>query len=464
MGRCGFSVLCCIFALLGPEIGGEARAAFVWEEVGPSTRKGIQAVAVDPVDPQVVWVTDGTRVWVTDDGGESWQPVMRATFSRSSSYGAGGATRSRGASDGADSDADSSSDDDEAETFRLRPLRVDDDGLGEDGVTRPDGARRSVRRRRSVTPAEIGPRLRVIGDSVYLCVRGGLWVADRSARNLGTDRRLRFGRQVAVFDVVEAEAGALWLSTGGGLMHLDARERATAVPGSVGDRAVVTTRVLEQGLLVATAEGLWSGWSGRVQRLGLSLDAARDLVVLSEHRVVVCTAREVALISLVPGASPEVLASWPMAGVSRLAVDRNQVLWAAGSGGVWSRTLDLAASWEPRDAGLRDRRIAGLAATRGTVRLWLVGSGGAWRRISERVQAERAGDRRGFLESEGAPGVWRTLSVAQRQRFASLDHLRNLRLAQSTAWVLPDVNVSYTNYFARDETALFVDELDQLLL
>jgi len=385
--RHGIFMLCC-GALL--TVSPMALADWVWAESGPLGREDLQAVAIDPQDPHVVWAADTSGVWVTDDAGESWQAVVQIVPPS--------LLQMPPFLPGLDGDQRNGARDD-GDGFNAAPMSADDVQDSEDSSSRSSlssmrsSATGSSLRRQSSNAVLIREaktiRLRVIDDDVYLCTGRGLWAVARSARALGAERRIRFGRQSAVFDITKSPNGTIFLATANGLRTLTPDGASYPVSGALGRMPVVTLLALSHRVLAATKGGLWWGDVEGFSRLsltgsqGIVVDLVRD--PLTDHRVAAATGSKVLLLSLLPQAPAEVQEIWMVPGATRLAWSSSGELWAAGAFGVSSWSGKGDDDWRLKNAGLRDRNITALAApAKGHAKIWFSGGGGLFRRVPER--------------------------------------------------------------------------------
>ena len=298
-----------------------------------------------------------------------------------------------------------------------------------------------------------GPRrLRVIGDRLYVCTDLGLYVVDRAARTLGTDRAIKFGRQMPVIDVAPAAGGGVLLATPGGLREMGDYEHATPVPGPLGSRPIAALFSHRGRVLASTFDGLWISEGRTFKRLGVpnTHRMVLDIVALSDERLAVATGAEVVFVAIPDDGPAEEQMRWGMLGAERLALDRSGVVWAVGPRGVWRYD---GALWRLAYEGLSSRQLADIAPGRtAEVEVWVVGRGGAWKRVPEhaRVLHDRARKlARGLIDD--APPLWDVLQAAYRAREVDHGAVESARIAQSLAWALPELELRLVHLEARDE-------------
>ena len=458
--------------LLGA-LAGAGRATLVWDEAGPADAQGaLLAVAIDPDDSRVVWVTDGVRAWVTDDGGDSWLHVLRAT-TRTARQTREQSRSGPGRSQAPEEDLLEGRSARSLERFphdvdpedaqrRLAELQAKAEA-GDEGARPGRGAGRGER----AQVARAGTRLRVLGDRVYLCGPSGLWSFPRAARGLGTEEEIRVGRRAAVTDIALTSNKRRYVATARGLYELDDAGIATPAPGVLGRTPVLALLPWRGGLLAAGTRGLWDQRGLSAQRLGIA-DGRRpvlDLIAVDDETIALATGDEVRTVRWAGDGPAVVAGSWPLAGARRLALGAGGTLWAAGPHGVWHRRPGDPV-WMPANDGLRDRNMTDVVAGRGPAQtsLWLTGRAGSWRRVSE---TRRLLTQRGRAELPGAPGIpsaWEMVQASQRQRHAETGHMSRWRRALASAWLLPEVVVSYQVFQRRLERGLVVPELDRTVL
>ncbi len=463
-------------------LSAEAVAAYEWAETGPvGDRSGMQSLVVDPDDPQIVWVGGGSRVWVTDDGGDSWSQVLQvippSLIERP--------VADDDEDDEDDDDEDDDDDDDEFDDDEFDDDEFDDDEFDDDDEaaadeedddddddddsisaepiddqTRSDAA--DMLDEDEMLRRAAGPRrLRVIGDRLYVCTDLGLYVVDRAARTLGTDRAIKFGRDVPVIDVAPALNGGVLLATPGGLREMGDFEHATPVPGPLGARPIAALLNHRGRVLAATFDGLWADSGSGFGRLGVpnTHRMVLDIIAMAGDRYAVATGGEVLFLSIPLDGPPEEQMRWGMQGAERLAIDRTGVVWAVGPRGVWRYDGEL---WRLAYEGLSSRQLADIASGRtDEVQVWVVGRGGAWKRVPEhaRVLHDRA-RKVARTVIDGAPPLWDVLQAAYRAREVDHGAVEAARITQSLAWALPSVELRLTHIEARDEDLALPPEFE----
>jgi hypothetical protein len=450
-----------------------ARAARVWDRATPTDLVGgLESIVSHPTDPKVWWVSDGSRVWVTDDGGDSFGLVLRATGARRARESARDEARedqSRGGSQDRGSDPPAL-EGYESITDDLTEEHLEAEALGlNDGELQP--RRRSHRTRgKSALPElveRVGTRLRFVGDRIYLCGVVGLWSADSAARTLGTDREHRFGRSIPVFDVTQDRHGKRWVATSEGLFILAEGDRATPTRGNASRDPVLAIQVLGRYLVGGNTEGLWIGDGHYVVRVGLLSGSAMplDVLALDETRVAVATGDHVWVVRFPADRPPQVEGQWPVTGASRLALSSDGKLLAAGSSGLWVE--ERKGQWTRSSEGLTDRRlkdVAGVAKGGKAISL-VVSRAGAFRYISE--MAKLVADRgRGSIGPviAGASTSRDVVLAGYISRGVSEDYMNNWKTRQVLSFLLPQVNLTYQTSRARYTSGVLVDSLEKIIL
>ncbi len=489
-------------------VAAPARADMTWDESGPpDQRGGLHAVAVDPDDDQVVWVIDQSRVWVTDDGGSTWQVVLLISGARDTDEGDDEGDDEAVLEEGDDTDyyADPPPQDEGSEADP-RPLEDFGNADARGSLLEPDEV-----------AAQVSVRLRVIGPHLYVCTPSGLWRVPRGVRTLGSGVELRLPHGRPVLDVAAYAAGSLLVGTSEGLLELRPDGTATALAGEVGRRPVSALLVEKGQILAGTPEGLWLSTDSGFEALkvGARGGIPQQIVRLTPSLVAVATGRQIIAVDvkqrhqdvLVPGedravpgrsgATPDdgsdrgapdtargddgelstrgagdadplaiahEVAAWNLR-VRRLAVDRDGWLWAAGEGSVY-RWKPGSASWEQADGGLDDRRVDDIAApASGNAHIWVIGRGGAFRWIPERVHLVAARSRPTVAEMlPDIPTVWELVSAAEHARHAEREHVGAQAREQLLSHLLPQVDLQLRFEQLRQEDRLRVPELETDLL
>lgn len=448
------------------------RADVVWEPAGPvSTSAGMSAVATDPDDPKIVWIGSATSVWVSDDEGQTFHLVLQ--LSRAS-----GLVRETGSQPTEDA---TELEDDPDEQQRLED-ELEDEGLDEDDLFLFDtGDERPVREGAdtedgSTDEDDIQPetrfgvvRLRVYGDTLYVCTSRGLYTVARAARRVGTGGELRFGRKVAVNDVAVTANGMVWVGTDGGLVQLGPDGIGRPARGLEEDLAVRALTVSEGRLVAATSRGLRiaslnvDGYD-RISLGGREDAGLEDVMAEANARLLVAGADQVARVSARPTEVPFVDEVWSVPGAARLAVGRGGARWAVGPKGAW-RMLP-GETWQRVSEGLFDRRLLDVATGYGPLaQLWAVGRSGAWRLVPESGRAfsssaERLADR----ALEGFPSDDQVLTWAVSSRGTNLDRIDGWALEERLAWLLPRVELRWRWDRRRQEEYLNIPALGRRLL
>jgi len=472
---------------------GSARAELVWEPVGPvPTSAGMTAIATDPADPAILWIASASSVWVSDDGGDSFSLVLQ--LSRANAI-----ARETGSGEQAEADADSATDPGAETTDDGDPINPDtgepydpddpdavdasddidpmtglpipevsgtttateDDAPVDDNEDTDDiDASGDANARFGVT------RLRVIGDKVYVCTGRGLWTVDRAARRPGTGQDVRFGRRVAVNDVLRDARDRLLLATDRGVLVLGPDGLSHRLVGGDDEIATVALALVGARTVIAAVDGLRMEVSGTIVPLGLSIGrgTANDVVALGPDRFVVASSDHVSLVMAEEGKAAFIEQSWQVPGAYRLAVGRDNTLFAAGWRSVWQ--YDETDGWRRRDEGLLDRRLSGVApSASGPNFLYLVGRGGTARLVPEqeklwssraRFQARRA--------LEGLPTADETVAWAQATRPIQVSDAKGWQTERSLAWLLPRVYLRYLTAQRRQEEFLFIPAVGRRIL
>lgn len=447
--------------------------ARVWDRATPTDLVGgLESIVSHPTDPTVWWVSDGARVWVTDDGGDSYGLVVRATGSRRSRESSEEEERDAAptpggpderAIEGAGQGYESITDDPTEERLEAEAMDL------REGEAQPRLRSRRSRGKSAITElvARVGPRLRLVGDRIYLCGAVGLWSADAAARSLGTDREHRFGRSIPVFDVTLDRHGKRWVATSEGLFVLAEGDRSTPTRGNASRDPVFSVQVLGRYLVGGGSEGLWIGDGHYVVRVGLLSGSAVpvDVLALDETRVAVATGDHVSIVRFPTDSPPRVEGQWPVSGASRIALSSDGKLLAAGSSGLWVE--ERTGQWTRSSEGLMDRHIKGVAgvAPGGAAISLVVSRSGAFRYISEmtKVVADRG---RGAIGPaiEGAPTSRDVVLAGYRARGVSHERVDGWHLRQGLSFLLPQVNLSYQTYRARYTDGILVDALEEIVL
>ena len=467
-----------------------ASAELVWEPVGPvPPSAGMTAVASDPVDPAIFWIASPSSVWVSDDGGESFSLVLQ--LSRANAI-----ARETGAGEAAEADPDSPDDpgaetDDEGDPINPEtgePYDPDDpdavdssvdidpmtglpvpevSGGATDGDDAQDAGGDEDTDASGDGNARFGvTRMRVLGDKVYVCTGRGLWTIERAARRPGTGQDLRFGRRVAVNDVMLDAHDRLLIATDRGVLILGQDGLAHRLVG--GDDEIGVTALARVGsrTVIAAADGLRMDAGHGLVPLGISStrESATDLLAVGLDRFLVASADRVTLVAAEEGKTAWVEQSWQVPGAYRLALGRDGSLWAAGWRGVWQ--YDDENGWRRRDDGLIDRRLAGVAPSAGGIAfLYVAGRGGTGRLVPEqekiwssraRFQARRA--------LEGLPTADETLAWAQAARPLQAKDAEGWQTERALAWLLPHVYVRFITAQQRVEERLYIPVVDRRIL
>jgi hypothetical protein len=468
------AVLAALVAVLATP--GDALAARAWDRATPTDLVGgLEAVAAHPTDPKIWWVSDGARVWATDDGGDSFGLVLRATgakrFEREAAERRDDQERRRVAPD----TSSSSSEDAFVDSFTatvdttLAALAGDDESSQEESPrpSRRSRIRATGRARIGEIVQRVGSRLRLIGDRIFLCGAVGLWSAEASARTLGTDREHRFGRSIPVFDVAEDRHGKRWVATSEGLFVLQEGDRAMPTRGNASKDPVLAMQPLGRFLVGGNTDGLWIGDGHYIVRLGLLSGASMplDVLALDDTRVAVATGNEVWFVSFPEDGTPRVDGRWPVAGASRLAMSADGKLLAAGPMGLWVE--EEPGQWTRSAEGMSDRRLRDVAgpAPGGDAISLVVSRAGSFRYITElaKLQADRGRAAMG-TRIEGASTSRDVVLAGYAMRQASVDRVRGWRLSRSLAFLLPEIRLSYQSFRRRYEQGLLVDALDKVVL
>jgi hypothetical protein len=468
------AVLVALFMFLS--MSGDAQAVRAWDRATPTDLVGgLEAVAAHPTDPKIWWVSDGARVWVTDDGGDSFGLVLRATganrFEREAAERQDAEERRRVAPD----TSSASSEDAFTDPFSSPPADPSAAALIGDGPEEAASSRPSRRSRiRSTGKARIseivqrvGSRLRLVGDRIFLCGAAGLWSAQASARTLGTDREHRFGRSIPVFDVAQDRHGKRWVATSEGLFVLREGDRAMPTRGNASKDPVVAMQLVGRFLVGGNTDGLWIGDGHYIVRLGLLSGSAMplDVLALGESRVAVATGDEVWFVSFPEEGAPRVDGKWPVAGARRLALSSDGKLLVAGHMGLWVE--EQPGQWTRSAEGLSDRRLRDVAgpAPGGDAISLVVSRAGSFRYITElaKLRADRGRVSMG-PRIEGASTSRDVVLAGYTMRQASLDRVRGWRLSRGLAFLLPEIQLSYQSFYQRYEQGLLVDSLDKVVL
>ena len=450
----------------------DARTATVWEPAGPvSTSAGMTAVATDPDHPKVLWLGSATTVWVSDDEGQTFHLVLQ--LSRAS-----GLLRETGSQPAEDP---TELEDDPEEQQRLEE-EIEDEGLDEDDLFLLDtGDTRPVREGGdtedgSTDEDDLQPelrfgvvRLRVFGDTLYVCTSRGLYTVSRAARRVGTGRELRFGRKVAVNDVAVTGDGVLWIATDGGLAQLGADGIGRPARGLEEDLAVRALTVSEGRLVAATSRGLRiaslnvDGYD-RISLGGREDAGLEDVMAEANSRLLVAGADQVARVVARPTEVPFVEDAWNVPGAARLAVGRGGARWAVGMKGAWR--LTPGETWQRVSDGLFDRRMLDVATGYGPLaQLWAVGRSGAWRLVPESGRAySSSAERLADQALEGYPNDGEVLAWAVAARGVNLDQIDSWALEERLAWLLPRVELRGRWDRRRQEDFLLIPILDRRLL
>jgi len=451
----------------------------VWEPIGPvTTSAGMTAVATDPEDTRVIWVGSATSVWVSEDGGTSWNLVLQ--LSRAS-----GLAREAGDGGEVEVDPDEATDPDappegsdifEEDTFvdpTNRNSRDDDDGDDDSTDSNSDqdddgSADNDQQQRFGVT------RFRILQDKVWVCTSHGLWSIARSARRTGTGTEVRFGRRMAVNDVARGPDKRFFLATERGLWQLGDDGIGRQLPQvedevEVNAIQVVTSAAVADAkpvtrIVLATSRGLRIGDGDRFEHISMGAkdDAGLDDVIV-EPNGHIAVAGGGTVYRMDPSGSV-VDEAWPVPGASRVAVGRQGQLWTVGSKGAWKYTADEG--WVRTVEGLFDRRLVDVAPSdAGDVNLWVVGRAGLWRLVPETAkvfQSQMAALQARTLA--GYPDSSKTVHDALEARGVKQSQVDSWVIEERLAWLLPHVFLQYRTNRVRNEDYVTIDVLDRQIL
>jgi hypothetical protein len=434
MARYSLGLLLAVILLVGASWPSVAFSAWVWQQAGPvGSTDGLTAIAIDPDDPQLVYFAAGSTIWISDDGGDTFRIV--ANHGRS--------LRRRAVTESDETEAD---DDEFSEEAYDDPAPLDQrfDLSGFPGSNVEDQPAEKSRRRKDKVAAVAArlpsiSRLRLLGDRVYVCGARGVSSFERSARSLTLTRAEWMGKKEPVFDVIGRAGGGLWVATAEGLQEVTPDGSARSVPGQLGQEIV--TRILSAPhLLVASESGIWTGTpSGFIRRAILPRRRIIRDMALDRSDLWLLTQDQLLRFDLARMSLQEVIS---VAGGRRLTFGREGKLWIATDSGVWK--LGAGSSLSPIRAGLRDANFNDIAATSdGPYPLWVVGRGGAWRLTTEveRVLSARAREMKAAME--GFPTAFEVLERAQWARRVHPDQVGDWRKRLATAWMLPQVRLTY---------------------
>jgi hypothetical protein len=423
----------------------------VWQQAGPpGAGDGLSAIAVDQDDPNVVYFAGASTVWVSDDGGETFNIVVQLGRAL---------TRRTASSDSENQDTDW--DDSEADENDPAPLdqgfdmsRNNDDALEEEDGPQDRRAKKeaikALVKRNSIT------RLRILGDRVYVCGARGLVSFPRQTRTFTVPKTEWMGRKEMVLDVAPRQGGGLWIATRKGLHELEPGGGGRAVPGMLG-QAVVTRLLSKDGLMAASDSGVWTASAQGFMR-GAVLPRRRIIrdMIVSRGNLWALTKDQLFRFDAKTLNLREIITFY---GGRRLSIGRQGKLWVAGDSGIW--TLGDAGSLEPSRAGLGQALFRDIVSTReGPHPLWVVGRGGAWRLTTEvqRVLSERA--RRIDAVVKDIPTAYAVMEQIQRIHRVHSEQLNTWRSQMATAWLLPKVDLNYTPVRRRVEWLSFLPTLN----
>ena len=446
----GFLVaVCLIFGLTWLH---DAQAGWVWQQAGPpGAGEGLSALIIDEDDPNIIYFAGESTVWVSDDGGESFNIIIQLARSLTR-------RTSDGESESGDEwNPDNETDDDDApsrldqtqDLSRTSTTTLGDDERGTSRRAKKQAAK-AISKRQSIT------RLRIIGDRVFVCGARGLVSFPRSARAYTLPRAEWMGRKEPVLDVAPRSGGGLWIATADGLHEVETTGASRSVAGMLSQGVV--TRLLEgKELLIGSETGVWtSNKEGLVRVAALPRRRIIRDMLLDTNNLWVLTKDQLFRFDHSTFTLREVISLY---GGHRLAVGRDNKLWIAADSGIWS--LGGSGSLEPARAGLSQARFRDIAATStGAHPLWVVGRGGAWRLTTEvqRVLSERARKIDSVLKN--IPSAYAVIEQVQRIHRVHDDQINEWRSQVATSWMLPKVDLNYTPIRRRVEWLSLLPTLD----
>lgn len=423
----------------------------MWQQAGPpGAGDGLSAIAVDQDDPNVVYFAGASTVWVSDDGGETFNIVVQL----------GRALTRRTTSDDSE---DQDTDWEEAENDDDDPAPLDQTfDMSRNSATSLDEAdgpqdRRAKKEASKVLAKQNSiSRLRILGDRVYVCGARGLVSFPRQTRTYTVPRAEWMGRKEAVLDVAPRQGGGLWIATREGLHEFEPQGVSRAVPGMLG-QGVVTRLLPDQTLMAASDSGVWTAAEQTFVREAVlpRRRIIRDMI-LNRGNLWALTKDQLFRFDAKTFDLREVITFY---GGRRLSIGRQGELWLAADSGIW--TLGDSGSLEPSRTGLGQALFRDIASTsEGPHPLWVVGRGGAWRLTTEvqRVLSERA--RRIDSVVKGIPSAYAVMEQIQRVHRIHSDQLSAWRSQMATAWLLPKVDLNYTPVRRRVEWLSFLPTLN----
>ncbi len=451
MRRFSTGFLVAVSLVLGLAWLHDAKAEWVWQQAGPpGAGEGLSALAIDKDNPDLIYFAGNSTVWVSDDGGETFNIVVQLARSLT-----------RRSSDG-DSDSDDEWNPDD-ESDDETPERLDQNQdmsrtsttttLGDDepNISRREKrmAAKALSKRQSIT------RLRIIRDRVYVCGARGLVSFPRHARSYTIPRTEWMGRKSPVLDVAPREDGGLWVATSNGLYEVDKNGTTRSVAGTL-SQDTVTRLVMGKQLLIGSESGVWSASQDGLIRVAAlpRRRVIRDMLVYRSN-LWVLTKDQLLRFDQNTFALREIISLF---GGHRLAVGRDLKLWIAADSGVW--TLGGSGSLEPARAGLSQALFKDIVSTsEGAHPLWVAGRGGAWRLTTEiqRVLSERARKIDGVLKN--IPSAYAVIEQVQKLHRVHEDQLEQWRNLAATSWMLPKVDLNYIPIRRRVEWLSFLPTL-----
>ena len=463
-----------IFAahLLSVPQGHAQGAGEVWEPAGPvSTSQGMTAVASDPEHPGVVWIGSASSVWVSEDDGQTFDLVLQLSRTAGVREDNTDPEDSEDLPDGNDPEdiedlPDGVTDIDDVDPDDIAVDNGDNtEGPAADDTVTDDSDDALVARFGVV-------RLRVSGDLVYVCTNSGLYTIERSARRIGTEREVRFGRKVPVNDVAVTPDKRVWIATDSGLLELGAIDSGglgRPARGFEEDLAVSTVIVSEARLIAATSRGLRiaTPTNDGFERLaigGRDDIGLEDILLEADGRILVAGANQVSRILVRIGSVPTVEETWNVPGAARLAHGRNNTRWAVGERGAWRWKSEQG--FERITDGLFDRRLRDVATGFGTkASMWSVGRSGAWRLVTDAGRAYSASaERLAKTALEGYPDDAKVLRWAIDALPMTLDKIDGWALQERLSWLLPTVEIRWRWDRRRAEDFIGVPQLDGRVL
>ncbi len=516
----------------GPAADGSARdagasaqvladARWSWDPFGPvGNTDGLTAIAVDPDDPRVYWLAGTSSVWVTDDGGDTWSLVLHLSRSAGSSRASNpleddeDVARDFDGNEPGDFDSESSgSEYGVVEDFEPDEAPLEGEGVDGEGVAvAPDDTEGDLDTvNADETPEDLSEdrqaafsrtsfgvsRLRVSGDTLWVCTSRGLWGLPRSARSLGQATELRLGRRLGVNDALVYDADRVLVASDAGLW-IHSRGLGRRVRGLEYDAVVTALVRVGDQVLAATSLGLYGGHPddelfARLGAGGRGEGGLVDLVLGASdsdggRQLFAADGSRVYRYGLDGQAIGD---AWPVPGASRLAVAPDGALWAAGPRGPWR--WDEESGWARFDETLSDRRLRDLAVgpiiatqkigpapkasgrkpgpaaapSSGQVApgaaapaardlgVRVVGVAGAWRLIEGRTvltPAQRL-ERRMDAAITARGDVATLLGHADAQRVLTLGAVDRFGTREQLAWLLPLVELRFMSTVQRDERA-----------